>query len=482
MQLAHSANRAFWSPSTPGRRDNKLLLAGVAMVGASVIAVNPVAPALPSVADRAVELSAWEDPFAVWSNTLATTAGNVAARGSDLATIAFPAFVANNTSPDLYAELFGILFNPVPGLTQFFTDLPGYAEIVNSGLAEASAGLTEHFDELPATLQSAWDNMLAGQFTQAFADVVSWGIFGLGEAGWPLFPAFEIPGDIARGFGAEKIAEVLDLVFVGDGNAATGYAYSLLSPPITAAYQMTDILNVISGSLYEGDWETALSEIVNAPAKVLDAFLNGYQPSVAAEWETFPGLFSEDGPIDTFFVKLPTAIAEIFAENEESEEAETADTGTTDVTLASVTSTEQPNGNLLTVDVPAGEEAPATDDEATEDEVTEGEDAVTEGEDAVTEIEEATDDEAIEDVVTEDAEDEATDDEGTLESEEATDDEDTLESEQNDEASDEGEASDTDASDDSDDSDSDSDDDDSESGSDSSDPDSDSDSGDSSDD
>ncbi len=427
MQLAHSANRASWAPSTPGRRDNKLLLAGVAMVGASVIAVNPVAPALPSVADRAVELSAWEDLFAVWSNALATTADNVAARGSDLATIAFPAFVANNTSPDLYAELFGILFNPVPGLTQFVTDLPGYAEIVNSGLAEASAGLTEHFDELPVTLQSAWDNMLAGQFTQAFADVVSWGIFGLGEAGWPLFPAFEIPGDIARGFGAEKIAEVLDLVFVGDGNAATGYAYSLLSPPITAAYQMTDILNVISGSLYEGDWETALSEIVNAPAKVLDAFLNGYQPSVAAEWETFPGLFSEDGPIDTFFVKLPTAIAEIFAENEESEETETADTGTTDVTLASVTSTEPPSGNLLTVDVPAGEEAPATDDEA-------------------------------------------------------TDDQDALESQQNDEASDEGEASDTDASDDSDDSDCDSDDDDSDSGSDSSDSDSDSDSGDSSDD
>ena len=52
--------------------------------------------------------------------------------------------------------------------------------------------------------------------------------------GIALEQTVEIPGDIARGFGAEKIGEVLDAVFVGGGNAATGYAYSLLSPPITA--------------------------------------------------------------------------------------------------------------------------------------------------------------------------------------------------------------------------------------------------------
>lgn len=62
-----------------------------------------------------------------------------------------------------------------------------------------------------------------------------------------MFPAFEIPGEIARDLGAPNIAKVLDVLFVGD-NAATDYAYSLLS--------------------------------------------------------------SEDGPINTLFVKLPKAIAE----------------------------------------------------------------------------------------------------------------------------------------------------------------------------
>ena len=368
MQLALRADSdpGIWSaPTPPARRDKKLLMAGVALVGASAIAINPAAPAMPTaVQDRAVELSAWIDPIGVWGDTISSTFNNVVTRGSDLGMVTLPALWQIATSPVLYDEVASIVFNPVPGLTQFFTDLPGYAETIGSGLSGSAAGVTEHFNELPAVLESAWNNLLNGQFTMAFRDVVSWSVFGLGEAGWPLFPAFEIPGDIARGFGAEKIGEVLDAVFVGGGNAATGYAYSLLSPPITAMYQFTDILNVISGSLYEGDWETAISEVINAPAKVLNAFLNGYQPSVAAEWETFPGLFSEDGPIDAFFVKLPKAIAEIFAPAQDEEGAETGDT-TADVTLTSASSTELPNGELIPVDVDSATET-ATDEQGTE--------------------------------------------------------------------------------------------------------------------
>ena len=420
MQLALRADSepGFWSaPTPPARRDRKLLMAGVALVGASAIAINPAVPALPAtVQDRAVELSAWIDPIAVWSDTISTTVNSVVGRGSDLAMVTLPALWQIASSPELYDEVAGIVFNPVPGLTQFFTDLPGYAETIGSGLAGSSAGLTEHFNELPATLESAWNNVLNGQFTLAFRDVISWSIFGLGEAGWPLFPAFEIPGDIARGFGAEKIGEVLDVLFVGGGNAATGYAYSLLSPPITAMYQLTDILNVISGSLYEGDLVTALSEVVNAPAKVLNAFLNGYQPSVAAEWETFPGLFSEDGPIDAFFVQLPKAIAEIFAPAEEGAESETGET-TADIALTSASSTELPNGELIPVDVDAttegeatedgtaaeGEEAPVAEDEVAEDteETPVAEDEVTEGTDEEATVEETTEEEATDEAATE---------------------------------------------------------------------------------
>jgi len=404
-----------------------LLIAGVAIAGASVIAINPVAPSLSlsAVQDRAVELSAWVDPFATWGDTISTTVENLGIRGSELATSSLPSLWQIVTNQSIYDDVAAIITNPVPGLQQFFTKLPGYTEIISSGFEEAHAGMQEHFGKLPETFSAAWDLVLQGKFTQAFAEVTSWLVFGLGEAGWPLFPAFEIPGEIARDLGAPNIAEVLDVLFVGD-NAATGYAYSLLSPPITAIYQLTDILNVVSGSLYEGDWVTAVSEVINAPAKVLNAFLNGYQPSVAAEWETFPGLFSEDGPINTLFVKLPKAIAE--ALSAPSEEAATESATMAEATLAKVSSTEvASDGDLVALNVDA--EATAGDTAAP----TEGSTKPAPEGDAVTPV--------VDDSTTEE-EAPATDADDT-----ATDDTETEDSADADEAVDETEATDEDSAD-----------------------------------
>ncbi|MDZ4232231.1 MAG: hypothetical protein U1C73_00375 [Dietzia sp.] len=374
-----------------------------------MIAINPVAPSLSlsAVQDRAVELSAWVDPFATWGDTISTTVENLGIRGSELATSSLPSLWQIVTNQSIYDDVAAIITNPVPGLQQFFTKLPGYTEIISSGFEEAQAGLQEHFGKLPETFSAAWDLVLQGKFTQAFAEVTSWLVFGLGEAGWPLFPAFEIPGEIARDLGAPNIAKVLDVLFVGD-NAATGYAYSLLSPPLTAIYQLTDILNVVSGSLYEGDWVTAVSEVINAPAKVLNAFLNGYQPSVAAEWETFPGLFSEDGPINTLFVKLPKAIAEALSAPPEEAASESASTA--EATLAKVSSTEvATDGDLVTLDVDA--EATAGDTAAP----TEGSTKPAPEGDAVTPV---VDDSTTEETPATDADDTTTDD---TETEEAVD-------------------------------------------------------------
>ena len=379
-----------------------MLIAGVALAGASVIAINPVAPAVPALQDRAVELSAWVDPFATWGETVTGTVANLGTRGNSVVTEGLPAAWEIISTGSLYSEIAQAVFNPAPGLEQFFNNLPTYLETLNAGFAASNAGLTEHFAELPAALEAAWDFVLQGQFTQAFANVVSWGLFGLGEAGWPLYPSFEIPGQIARDFGAPTIGAVLDALFVGD-TTTTGYAYSLLGPPITAIYQLTDILNVVSGSLYEGDWVTAVSEVINAPAKVLNAFFNGYQASISPEWETFPGIFTPGGPIDAFFVQLPKTIAAAIAALSEESEGEGAETA--DAVLAKVSSTDlASDADLMALNVsaettdeetatavdgeaestepaPTGEDvAPVVDDVTTEEETGTDEDAVTEDE------------------------------------------------------------------------------------------------------
>ncbi|MGB3355837.1 MAG: hypothetical protein WBB00_24160 [Mycobacterium sp.] len=421
------------TPSAP--RDKKLLIAGVALAGASVIAINPVAPAVPALQDRAVELSAWVDPFATWGETITGTVGNLGTQSNAIVTEGLPAAWEVITTGSLYSEIAQAVFNPAPGLEQFFNNLPTYLETLNAGFAESNAGLTEHFAELPVALEEAWDFVLQGQFTQAFANVVSWGLFGLGEAGWPLYPSFEIPGQIARDFGAPTIGAVLDALFVGD-TTTTGYAYSLLGPPITAIYQLTDILNVVSGSLYEGDWVTAVSEVINAPAKVLNAFFNGYQASISPEWETFPGIFTEGGPIDAFFVQLPKTIAAAIAALSEESEGDGAETA--DALLAKVSSTDlASDADLVALNVsaetaedtatavdgeaestepsPAGEDVtPVADDVATEDEtVTEEETATDEetvtDEDTVAE-EEADDTETADETVADEDTDSAADD------------------------------------------------------------------------
>ncbi|WP_231750691.1 hypothetical protein [Mycobacterium sp. NAZ190054] len=413
----------------------------MAIAGASVIAINPVAPTLPVVQDRAVELSGWIDPIGVVGDTITTTVQNLGTQGAGILTEGLPAAWQIITTSSLYSEITSAVFNPFPGLERFFGNLSTYATTLNTGLQESATGYAEHFGELPETLQTAWDFVLQGQFTQAFATITSWSIFGLGELGWPLEPVFALPGEIARDFGLTAVGAVLDTLLVAN-NATTGYAYSLLSPPITAIYQLTDIMNVVSASIYDGDWVTAVSEVINAPAKVLNAFLNGYQPSVAAEWEFFPGVFSKDGPIDAFFVQLPKAIAAALAGlSEDDEEGEGAESGTAADELTQVSSTEVAGeDSLVTVPVstgtdededaetttptePADETVPVEgDEEGGEDEtVTEPADEVTEEPvDEVTEdVDEITDEEPADEDVTDEDEDA---DEPADESEDVTED------------------------------------------------------------
>ncbi|WNG89302.1 hypothetical protein C6A87_009085 [Mycobacterium sp. ITM-2016-00317] len=404
----------------------------MAIAGASVIAINPVAPTLPVVQERAVELSGWIDPIGVVGDTITTTVRNLGTQGAGILTEGLPAAWEIITASSLYSEIATAVFNPFPGFEQFFGNLSTYATTIGTGLKESAAGSAEHYGKLPEALQTAWDFVLQGQFTKAFATITSWNIFGLGELGWPLEPIFKIPGEIARDFGLKSVAAVLDVLLVAD-NATTGYAYSLLSPPITAVYQLTDILNVVSASIYDGDWVTAISEVINAPAKVLNAFLNGYQPSVAAEWEFFPGVFSKDGPIDAFFVQLPKAIAAalagVAAGDEDTETGTAADElslvsspalagGDSLVTLPVSTGTEEDAATAVP-DEDAGTTAPAEptptdtttpvdDEDAAEDETVAdpAEDATEEESDDVTE-DDVTEDDVTDEDTTDSADDSA---------------------------------------------------------------------------
>lgn len=70
-------------PSPSASRMNQIFVAGVALIGASLIAVNPGTPSLPNVQHRLVQLTAGE---ADWSQVLAAPEDNLTTLESDATT------------------------------------------------------------------------------------------------------------------------------------------------------------------------------------------------------------------------------------------------------------------------------------------------------------------------------------------------------------------------------------------------------------
>ena len=412
MSLAVHADsgRDFCSaPSSSAPLKKRLILASVAMTGASVITAAPVAsnlPALEIAQQRAVELAAFENPFAVLYGTVSNTFKNLSARGGEINATLLPNLSAILGNEELQRELAVILFRPETVAQQLQDRLAEHQETLRLGYEQSQAGWAAHNELLPGVMERAQADLLAGHFTEAFAHINDWFIFGLGAAGWPLYPSFAVPGQVARDVGGPAIGAILDALLVGDTTLA-GYPHAILVPFVSAIFRFTDSLDEIHVATQAGDVVTAVSHMVNLPAKVLNAFLNGYRPSIADEWAFFPGILTAGGPIDSFLVQYPTLIAKalgLIPKTTQTVEEPTA-------TLAKVSSTDTvADSDLVTLSVETATggatpvESVAASTETEESAETTEETVVSEGEvteDASTE-DVVTEDVSTEDVVTED--------------------------------------------------------------------------------
>ncbi len=369
------------------------------MTGASVIAAAPVAsnlPALEIAQQRAVELAAFENPFGVLYGTVSNTFKNLSARGSEINATLMPNLSAILGNQELQRELSVILFRPETVAQQLQDRLAEHQETLRLGYEQSQAGWAAHNELLPGVMERAQAELLAGHFTEAFAHINDWFIFGLGAAGWPLYPSFAVPGQVARDVGGPAIGAILDALLVGDTTLA-GYPHAILVPFVSAIFRFTDSLDEIHVATQAGDVVTAVSHMVNLPAKVLNAFLNGYRPSIADEWAFFPGILTAGGPIDSFLVQYPTLIAKalgLIPKTTQTVEEPTA-------TLAKVSSTDTvADSDLVTLSVETATggatpvESVAASTETEESAETTEETVVSEGE--------VTEDASTEDVSTED--------------------------------------------------------------------------------
>ncbi|WP_237571900.1 hypothetical protein [Mycolicibacterium lacusdiani] len=359
MQLALPADSPArdYSPSrtTPTSR-TKMMVASVAMASAGALVVTPVTPALPELIEqRAVELAAFTNPLVTLQQTIANTFNNLGALTTASAGVTGNAAAAL-TNPAVYAQIANFIAanatNPGPLLAQLANFNTNFGSIIGNATAGSNAALQDSLELLPATLTNAFNFLRTGQFVEAFSELNIYFLVRLIERpGNPLVPIFSIPGDIAAALpGGQIVANVLDSLLTR--GVFSGLTRALFVAPITATLQVAEILDAVRASVVVGDFGTALSELINMPIKVANAFVNGYVPNFPTR-SLFQGLLSPNGPLDYFLNDLPNAIFTALNASVAPPAAPTVTTAA--LTTTSPTDIPAASASLISVEAPAAD-------------------------------------------------------------------------------------------------------------------------------
>ncbi len=365
---ADSSERSFGSPneSASAPRPGKLFAASVAMATAGALVAAPVVTAPTALAastqarHQAVELAAFENPFVVLQSALQATGNNLNTLGGNINT-QWTTLGATLGTPAVQAELADTVRNVFnPGRTIGATiAAPGKygprilegASDIGSAAFNALAALVvsrPSFDTAgrpildpetgeqvirPAVLPLVAGLLAQGKVVEAFGELNYWflvdGLVHLRAASLDLL---RIPGDFLDDLGLGTLGRILGTSWMttvrpdgeldGPGLLSRGvignFGRAMLAPAVTATFQTVEIVQATMSAVTSGNLVDALSHLVNAPVKIMSAFVNGYVPGFLGGddpiWEpgsgqTFPGLLSPQGTFDFFFAQLPQQIA-----------------------------------------------------------------------------------------------------------------------------------------------------------------------------
>ncbi|MGV0835996.1 hypothetical protein [Mycolicibacterium thermoresistibile] len=367
---------------------------GVALVGASVIAVTPIAPAPPDiqVSKQAVSLSAISDPadpFVAYEELVANTIGNLSSLGGQFAA------------------------DPAPILVKIFQNQVANGQLLGSALEESFGFILQGVEALPGTLEEAFALLTQGDLEGA----VDAFVLGIVPAALGLLVPFVAASMIITNT-ADNFARAVSAVFDPENLLFTVLGFA--GPALSTLNGFVATGQAVIDGVLAGDPMAVVNSLVSAPAVIIDAALNG--SGAVLGFIPLPGLLTAvsptnpvGGPIATL-LNIRTAIADALqpveqvtslstaspstaspmaAEAEEQVEAVAAVTNvsnenfrTVNLTTDSSTPVEDPvagetekdaaDGGVETtdgtesLDLPAGEEGDALTDVEPKDESTNG--------------------------------------------------------------------------------------------------------------
>ncbi|MGH3560512.1 MAG: hypothetical protein ACRDTN_01555 [Mycobacterium sp.] len=258
--------------------------AGVAVAGAALIAVTPVATPLPDIQVRAVQLSgsgsdltgladsvsqvlsdpSFVNPITEWINVLTAAGANLQTLGGIVAA------------------------DPFPILSQIVTNQIGYAHTLAEGFQAAGAVLDAAHQGLPSVLEAAFHDIASGNIVGGVEDIWNGvGNFGSGGLFVAIGDVFQAIRSVAEEM-ASNLSNFVDTAFDGNrfdigvvqyadtptsplGDQFGDIAFPVYGAAVSSTYLAQDIVNAVGA----GNYVTALGDTINAPAIITGAILNG---------------------------------------------------------------------------------------------------------------------------------------------------------------------------------------------------------------
>ncbi|MGV0735594.1 hypothetical protein ABQF35_01865 [Mycobacterium syngnathidarum] len=274
------------------RRD-KFLLAGVAMMSASAIAVTPVAQnntviqqAKTLAYDLTATMDATASPVDVYGTLVGNTFSNLELLGAAIAANPAPLLSQVLENQQGYAAKFGAAFEAIPTNLQNWYNGPNGQERLAQAQAALEAGdIGEAY---------RWFNhSMLYAFQGAFGSLIAPGFIlsGIPRGGSEYMVG--IPEQIAQNFTNLVAATFTSSVVV---SALFQGAFATVSGP---AFELARVAEAISTSVAAGDVEGAVNAVVNTPGILVNAALNGFKYS-DPDPETGTGGYTEWPALLTF--------------------------------------------------------------------------------------------------------------------------------------------------------------------------------------
>lgn len=290
-------------PETTGFRAGRtarLTAAGIALAGAGLVAVHPVAPDLQGARHQAVQLTAGFEGFFGWSSVFERTADNLGDLYNNANVFDVIGQLGSNWGD--YGQLI-IGMEDVPldareGMSLRFST-SGFAGIGEAleKMIYGVEGQDVKYPGLEVLLERMGEALASGNPFNAFNELNIWFLYGIEDMGKSLGPVLSIP--------AREMMNQSSLLneFIGP---LDGWAFikqvsdAMMSPMIGAVYQVTENITAAAG----GDLEA----LFNLPADVLNTVLNGY--IVPETEDVFTGILNADGIFDLLLNQWPARAAE----------------------------------------------------------------------------------------------------------------------------------------------------------------------------